>query len=473
LTQALELEQNPTTTSGDQTALWSRLFAPAVIAPLVYFRIAFGIILMWEVWRYFNYGWVQRYYMEPSYFFTYLGFDWVRPWPGDGMLIHFVALAVLAAMIALGLFYRLSTILFFLGFTYVFLLDQTQYLNHFYLVSLLSLLLIFVPANRALALDSLRRPATRSQTVPAWTVWLLRFQIGVPYFFGGIAKINPDWLRGSPMYFWIADHTDFPLIGAWMGERWMGNLFSYGGLFFDLLVSPCLLWRRTRTPALIVMTLFHLTNYYLFNIGIFPWMMMVATWILFAPDWLTRTRLWRFGGVPAGEADSPVVSFPQKRFVVVLLAIYVAFQVLFPLRHWLYPGYVSWTEEGHNFSWHMKLRGKGGEIDFYVVDHASGERDLIDLYLYLNDRQIDKMSTQPDMILLLAHAIYEDFYADGRTNFGVYVDSLAALNDHQWQTLIDPTVDLARQPRNIWYNGWVVPFTAPTYAEAAVESESD
>ncbi len=466
MTQSLKLERSQSRVVEDQAVWWSRLFAPTAIAPLVYFRIAFGLIMVWEVWRYFNYGWVHRYYIVPAYHFTYPGFGWVQPWPGEGMVIHFLGLAVLGLMIAAGLFYRLSAALFFLGFTYVFLLDQTQYLNHFYLVSLLSLLLIFVPANRYLAIDSRVRRNIRSSTVPAWTVWLLRFQVGVPYFFGGIAKINPDWLRGSPMFFWLADRADFPVIGQWFSERWMAYIFSYGGLFFDLLVVPLLLWRRTRTPALIVMTLFHLTNYRLFNIGIFPWMMMAVTWILFAPDWLTRTRLWRLGSVSAVDDPAPTVSHRWQRLISMMLVGYVAFQVLFPLRHFLYPSYVSWSEEGHNYAWHMKLRGKAGDITFYAVDHATRAREAIDLHDYLNDRQIDKMATRPDMILQFAHDVYADLAVDGRTNFGIYVDSRAALNDHVWQLFIDPAVNLARQPRDIWHKSWIIPFTAPTYAEA-------
>lgn len=131
-----------------------RLFAPVDIAPLVWFRIAFGIIMAWEMWRYFEHGWIYDYYIQPKFFFTYYGFSWVHPWPGNGMYVHFAVLGVLAACIALGLCYRAATVLFFLGFTYVFLLDQTDYLNHFYLVCLYSFLLTVVPANRAFSLDA-------------------------------------------------------------------------------------------------------------------------------------------------------------------------------------------------------------------------------------------------------------------------------------------------------------------------------
>jgi vitamin K-dependent gamma-carboxylase len=146
----------------------TRLFAPVDIASLVYFRVAFGAIMLWEVWRYFDHGWIKRYYIDPLFHFKYYGFDWVRPWPGDGMYLHFYVLGALAICVAVGLFYRVSTTLFFLGFTYIFLLDKTNYLNHFYLISLISLIMIFVPAHKAFSLDALLRPKIRSDSAPTW-----------------------------------------------------------------------------------------------------------------------------------------------------------------------------------------------------------------------------------------------------------------------------------------------------------------
>lgn len=143
------------------------LFSRVDIASLVYFRVAFGLIMVWEVWRYFSHDWIRALYIDPPFTFKYYGFEWVEAWPGVGMYLHFAALGVLAAFIALGFLYRLSAALFFVGFTYVFLLDQSNFLNHFYLISLVSLLLVFVPAHRAFSLDAWMRPHLRSRTAPA------------------------------------------------------------------------------------------------------------------------------------------------------------------------------------------------------------------------------------------------------------------------------------------------------------------
>ena len=123
-------------------SLATRLFQPVDVASLAVFRMMFGAILFWEVWRYFDNDWIRRYYIDTEFFFKYFGFSWVQPWPGDWMYVHFVAVGVSALCVMLGLFYRISSLLLFLGFTYWFLLDQARYLNHFYLTSLLCFLMI-------------------------------------------------------------------------------------------------------------------------------------------------------------------------------------------------------------------------------------------------------------------------------------------------------------------------------------------
>ncbi len=213
-----------------------RLFTPVDIASLVFFRVAFGALMLWEVLRYFEYGWIGNYWITPVFHFTYFGFEWVQPWPGNGMYLHFIALGVLAGCIMLGLFYRVAATLFFLGFTYIFLLDQAQYLNHFYLICLVSLVMIFVPAHRSFSLDAWRRPEIRSGATPAWAVLILAAQMGIVYFYGGLAKLNADWLRGEPMGSWLAPGAEWPIIGPLFTQWWSGHFFSYGGLFFDLLI---------------------------------------------------------------------------------------------------------------------------------------------------------------------------------------------------------------------------------------------
>src|SRR5688572_30536471 len=86
------------------------LMAPACASSAAAFRIAFGLLMFIAVVRFFAHGWIHDYFLEPRHFFPYLGFEWVRPWPGLGMYVHFAAMGVLALCIAAGLYYRASVL---------------------------------------------------------------------------------------------------------------------------------------------------------------------------------------------------------------------------------------------------------------------------------------------------------------------------------------------------------------------------
>ena len=462
----------------------SALFQPVDIAFLLFFRVVLGGIMLWEVYRFFSTGWIRRYFIDPSFYFGYFGFDWVKPWPGNGMYVHFAVIGVAAACVMLGLFYRLAATIFFLGFTYVFLLDQTRYLNHFYLICLIAFLMIFLPANRAFSLDAALRPSIKTQVVPAWTLWLLRFQIGIAYFFGGIAKLNSDWMiGGEPMRTWLRPLMDMPAIGAIFQKEWVVYSFAYGGMILDLLVVPLLLWRRTRLIAFSAAIVFNLINAAIFNIGIFPWFMLGATLIFFPPDLMRRFA--RAFATPGAALRSAVAQEPSpshtsalnlkrnQKITLALLAVYAAFHVLFPLRHYLYPGNVSWTEEGHNFAWHMKLRTKRGDALFTITHPPTGQTWVVDPKKHLEARQVMKMANKPDMILLYAHHLAEQKRREGYDGVEVRAQVTSSLNGRKPQVLIDPNVDLARQSRSMLPANWILPLTTPLELRDGAPQETD
>lgn len=443
-------------------------YAPVDIAALVYFRVAFGLIMLWEVGRYFNRGWIRDYWIDPSFHFTYAGFGWVSPWPGDLMYWHMAVLGALAIFITVGWFYQTSTLLFFVGFTYIFLLEQARYLNHFYLICLLSGLMVMMPAHRAFSIDSWRSPCLRSQTVPAWTLGLLRFQIGVPYFFGGIAKLNGDWLQGQPMGLWLSESMDFPLIGQYFDRAWMVYLLSYSGLLLDLLVVPLLLWKQTRWVAFAIAVIFHLTNARLFSIGIFPWFMIAATAMFFDPSWPRRLlgRLFQvkhlaspIGLVPPQVAGNLLTS--RQQWMLAAIALYVIFQCTLPLRHYFYPGNVNWTEEGHRFAWHMKLRDKTAKAEFFVRDPDSNWVERVLPETVLTQWQTRKMASRPDMVLQFSHYLAKQFSTAPDHSVEVRARVMASLNGRSPQLLIDPSVDLARVEQSHPPAAWIVSLEVP------------
>ncbi len=445
------------------------LFAPVDGAFLVFFRVAFAAIMLWEVWRYFTMDRIARYYIDAPFHFKYYGFTWVEAWPGDGMYWHFHVLGACAVAMLIGCFYRLAALLFFLGFSYVFLLDQARYLNHFYLVSLVSFLMVLVPAHRAWSVDALWRPRLRSRTVPAWSLYLLRAQIGIVYFYGGLAKLGPDWLQGEPLRMWLAERSHYPVLGPYLTQEWVVLAFAYGGLLFDLLVVPLLLWRRTRWFAFLWALAFHGLNAWLFDIGIFPWFMLCATLVFFPPDFPRRVWSWirRLGGpaaatlVAPAPAASPVSTgwTPGRRLLVGGLGVYLLFQLVFPFRHLAYKGDVNWTEEGHRFSWRMKLRTKDGETTFLIKQPATGRFWEFDPEGDLDPKQVEEMATRPDMILQYAHFLADAMRRKGRGEVEVHARSMVSLNGRPPQLLIDPAVDLARVERSLRPSAWILPLT--------------
>jgi hypothetical protein len=412
------------------------------------------------------------------------------------MVWHFYALGVLAVCIIIGLWYRLSATLFFLGFTYVFLLDKTNYLNHLHLVSLVSFLMIFVPAHRAFSIDSIS--GGHSETAPAWALWLLRAQIGIPYFYGGVAKIYGDWLRGDTMRIVLGTRSDFPLIGSLFTHDWIVMLFTYGGLLLDLLVVPLLLWRRTRVFAFTMALAFHLMNARLFSIGIFPWFMIAGTLLFFPPDWPRRLlgllqepkrskqqskaakgvrNPQGAKGAKEGKASRDAPQGWQK-VTVGLLGIYLTFQLMLPLRHFFYPGDVHWTGQGDRFSWRMMLLTKRGEVRFFATDPVTKRTWEVPARDYLTRYQQLKMARQPDMILQFSQFLANELRRQGYDQIEVRADASLSLNRRKPQPLIDPSVNLAGQSRIVAGASWLMPLkegTVPAAGarESAISSEEE
>jgi vitamin K-dependent gamma-carboxylase len=443
---------------------WEReLFRPVDNASLVAFRIAFGVLMVVAVGRYFAHDWIGDFYVAPRVFFPYPGFEWIVPLPGAAMYALFAVLGIAALCVTVGLWYRAGAAIFCLGFTYAHLIDRTNYLNHYYLVSLLSALMIVLPLHHAASLDAWRRPALRATTAPAWAMWLLRFQLGIVYVFGAVAKLNPDWLlRAEPLRIWLGANIDIPLLGPWLEQVWTAYASSYVGLVFDATVVPLLLWRRTRPTAYVAVVVFHLLTALLFPIGIFPWLMIALTPIFFAPDW--PRRLWRVARVPScNAADDPVLTL-RRRLGVAVLAVYALLQIAVPLRHLLYPSDLYWTEEGFRFAWQIMVMEKYGNAVFTVTDPASGTAWRAVPAAELTALQVRMMATQPDMILSYAHHLAHEYGARVGHAVEVRGEVRVTLNGRPNRPLVDPTVDLARVPSGTPARVWLLPRDAASDA---------
>lgn len=439
------------------------LIKPTDAASLATFRVLFGALMVWEVYRYHDYGRIYRYYIEPKFYFPYELFPFVAPLPGQGMYLLFFIMGLSALGIALGFFYRVSAVTFFLTYTYVFLIDKAQYNNHYYLISLIGFLLIFIDAHRWASIDQLLRPGLQSEIIPFWHLLILRAQVFVVYFFGGVAKLNPDWLAGEPIRSWLRNRADYPVAGPFFDSEMGAYFFAYGGLMFDLFIGVLLLWKPTRLLAFIGVLFFNLTNKWLFSIGIFPYAMIAATILFVEADWPRRVLRRARVAMPETIPGSYVA---YKPWAISFVTVFLALQILLPLRHWLYDGNVSWTEEGHRFAWHMKLRGKDADVRFFVTDPETEITWEIDPRQNLTSRQLSKMATRPDMIIYYVHRLEETLEANDIHDPIIYVESWASLNGRPYQPMVDPNYNLAEVPETIVapYD-WLIPLQVELFAE--------
>ncbi len=436
------------------------LEAPTSILPLVVFRIAFGVLMLAGVVRFAGNNWIETLYIQPQFHFKYLGFEWVQVAPGAGMYIIFAAMALAALLIAVGLCYRVSMAAFFVLFTYVELLDKALYLNHYYFISILSLLLIFLPLHRAFSLDAWLRPGVRASTVPRWTLGAVRLQLGMVYFFAGFAKLNPDWMLGAlPLRIWLPPHAAFPVLGALFVQPWFAYVMSWGGAVYDLTIPFALSIRRLRPFAYLAVIGFHAMTAMLFNIGMFPWVMIACTLIFFDARYfgavygLARRVL---PALPAPTAAHDDRKPKSSRLLLAAFAVYFVIQALLPFRYLLYPGNPNWTQEAFRFAWRVMLVESAGYTTFFVHDPASGRRWVIDPEASLTPTQARQMAFQPDMILEFAHYLESRFRAEGYADVEVRVEAYVAYNGRGSRLLIDPTVDLTQYAPSIFAKPWIL-----------------
>jgi vitamin K-dependent gamma-carboxylase len=437
-----------------------RILEPQDVASVVVFRFGFGLLMFWEVTRYFYFGWVEELYAKQQFHFQYEWFKWIVPFPGEGMYLLFAALGILALMIAFGLFYRAATILFFLGYTYVFLLDQAFYNNHFYLICLISFILTLAPLQKSWSLDILRGAETHTDRLPALWLWMIRFHIGIVYFYGGIAKFDPDWLAGLATRELMGKANHGTIFQSLIEYPGVPQFYAWSGMLFDLLIPFLMLWKPTRKWAFLAAVLFHINNYFVFPIGIFPVLSLVLTLIFFDADfprkvfpqkfknWLSRQYRKRITVQEKLYHTQAIIDSSRQvsRLVLIFLSLYVMVHLLLPFRHLLYPGRTIWHEEGHYFAWRMMLRQKITRVQFNVTHPVTGERRYANPRNYLNSSQFKVFAGNPGMILLFAHHLDQLVQSNARFDPIITARIEVRLNGRNFRELVDPELDLSNIP---------------------------
>ena len=434
-------------------------------APLAVFRLLFGLLMLISIIRFWSKGWIHSLYIEPSFHFSYYGFDWVKPL---GVYTYFLFLicGVSAFLVGIGYKYRISILVFFLSFTYIELMDKTTYLNHYYFVSIVSFMMLFLPCNAQFSVDAINRKKSY-KLVPNWTIDSLKLFLGIVYFYAGLTKINSDWLLNAmPLKLWLKSKYDLPFIGQTiMQQEWFSFFMSWGGMFYDLSIPFLLLFRKTRSYAFILVVAFHIATRILFPIGMFPYIMILSTIIFFDSDVHMKIlrftlKILSFLKIKSEKLSNPLLqknNYKVRYSSLIIIVVFLLLQVFIPWRSLLYPGELFWNEQGYRFSWRVMLMEKKGNSVFKIVNSKTNSFFYVNNDDFLTPVQQKQMSFQPDMILEYGHYLGNHFKSQGHQNVAVFVESYVSLNGRLSQQFIDPSANLMELKESFKHKYWIKP----------------
>lgn len=420
---------------------------------LIVFRWIFGfLILMESVGAIFT-GWIDRTLLAPSETFSFIGFEWLQPLPPTWMYAYYVLMGLCGLFVMIGFKYRWSMLGFALLWTGTYLMQKSSYNNHYYLLMLLSFIMVFLPAHRYLSLDARLKPALKKISMPRWCALVFIIQMFIVYTYGAIAKIYPDWLDATVLEVLMRGKKDLYLVGELLQQKWVHYILAYGGILFDGLIIPALLWRPTRKWAFLISIFFHLFNSFVFQIGIFPYLSLAFTLFFFPTERIQRLFLKGKTYYDAGEIKRPRF----HKLITTVFVVYFLIQIGLPLRHWFFKDDVLWTEEGHRLAWRMMLRAKSGRTSFKVINAQTNEEIPIDIDSLLSSKQLRTVSTKPDVIWQFAQRL-KRIYAKKGIAVKVYANTYVRINGGDSYQLIDPKVDLANEDWHPFkHSDWLLP----------------
>lgn len=420
---------------------------------LLIFRIVFGLLITLEGFGAIATGWVRRVLVEPQFTFNFIGFEFLQYLQGPFVYVLFILLGIFGIGVMLGYKYKWSMFGYAIIWTCVYLMQKTSYNNHYYLLMLFCWIMVFVPANRGLSIDAKQNPEIKSSSMPQWVKLVFILQIGIVYTYGAVAKLYPGWWNGSAISVFMSGKSNYWLIGDLLQKHNVHIFMAYFGFYFDLLIVPLLLWKRTRFFAFLFSIIFHLSNSIIFQIGIFPYMSIGFALFFFSPEILRK----RF--VPKSQvyALNQIGNSKNKKLLLIVFGIYFLFQLGLPVRHWFFKDDVFWTEEGHRLSWRMMLRARSSYMMIYVEDKNTCEREMYPYHEILSEKQINGVSGHPDMMWQLAQKIREIEAEDGK-DVAVFIKSFVSLNRSPYYPFTDGSVDLASIPwSHVKHSEWILP----------------
>lgn len=394
----------------------------ASVRPMTIFRLLFGLMMVPQV---FSLTPSIHDLANSTFVFHYPYFGWVDAYSHE-LIYALTAISVASALgLALGLWSRLSALVFMLAFGYLFLIDMSFYNNHYYLWCIFAFLFALNPDNGLSIIDLWRGQRERETDLRGYLPFAL--VVSIVYLYGGLVKVNPDWLQGYPMRMMAASRQ-------WPAPDFIGYFMSYAGIIFDVGMAFAL-WRYARAWWLLLPYFgFHISNYFIFNIGEFPFVMLAAIFVYLPFQNRPLAQLWQsaqFAG--------------WRRWTY---SLFFGFQILFPLRSWLVSGNVAWHRQGYFFSWRMMLNNHQATYFQFLVDiPEQNQKYWVQFDKLLTFRQFSDTYHNPYFIWLLAQKLKSDAQKKYKAQtVHVYAKSIVSLNQHPAKPLINTDIDLAAQP---------------------------
>tara|TARA_B100001250_G_scaffold409233_1_gene433184 strand:- start:4015 stop:5388 length:1374 start_codon:yes stop_codon:yes gene_type:complete len=447
-----------------QTDISSYLTQKVSSSPLSVFRFFFGLLMCISILRFWSKGWIEELYLEPVFHFSYFGFQWITP-IGNYTYLIFLICFISSLFVCVGFKYRLSIIIFFLSFFYIEMMDKTTYLNHYYFISSLSFLMIFLPANSTFSIDNIINQK-QYKLAPKWTIDSIKFFIAIVYIYAAIAKMNSDWLFDAmPLNIWMSSKYHFPIFGETVFQQnWFHYFMSWSGMIYDLSIPFLLLYHRTRLVGFLLVIVFHVLTKILFPIGMFPYIMIFSALIFFSHkthDLIIQNLLFTINKISSLFHElkihiSVCDNRDYRKGVLCVIFFFFLFQLLFPFRYMMYPGELFWTEQGYRFSWRVMLTEKTALTNFKIVDPNDQSFFYVNNSDFLTSFQEKQMSFQADFILEYAHYLGDYFSVNKNDSVQVFVDSYVSLNGRKSQRFIDSNVNLYSEKRSLKNKKWII-----------------
>ena len=446
----------------DFKKLYTWLQKPVSNTSIVLFRIVFSLCLLIQTYYFLSEGFVEENIIKPFTLFPFI--DSIQPIENitvfNFLINPMMILAYIMLFSNIGMLFnkisRISTLIFFLCFTYFWLLDKGYFNNHYYFISIICFLIVIINPNSSFK---------KNIYVPRISLICLQAMIFIIYFIAGINKLNPYWLIDMQPMSHILETQANETGNTFFINPIVLGFVTYGGVFYDLTIGFLLLWKPTRALGFILVFVFNIINYLLFKeigeIGVFP-LIMISTLILFIrPESLDN--LFKLN-------TKPKIKTTQHRWINIFIISFLFIQIIIPFRHLLIKGHVDYNTMGQRFSWRMKTMYKkpytAGVIGFDIYLKTNGYKEKIahvNLYnledfsdeyatssMYLTQKQKTALLYYPDMLPIFCNQLEEvlkDYLSKQiKVDFDIIINAQCEMGfmGRAPQAVIDPSVDLTR-----------------------------